>query len=363
MKRAKITMRAGFTLIELLVVIAIIAVLIGLLVPAVQKVRESANKASCSNNLKNMGTALWLFNDAYKRCPAALINSGRVATTDAIPYTGPEVSYGLPYKVYNHTGFVALLPFIDQKNLFDLYKYDWVASSSKTNSALALGPDGPTNPNRVNAIASELITIFICPSDDNPPKVVTYNKQTFDEFERENVRRSNYLFSTGSHTVNPKISPDSGPPWAKTTPGLRGVFGNNGAASLSFVARKDGASNTLAIGESKQEHVLVNGLQQYGPYWGAGTHTAVHGRILPLPSGATTVPECAINYPYGGTLGLSGYDATKPAPWQFGSHHSGGANFLMCDGSVRFINDRVDYGLVFQRLATPDGGERVSGDF
>src|SRR5262249_16195714 len=151
----------GFTLIELLVVIAIIAVLIGLLLPAVAKVREAASRGQCQNNLKQMGIALHMFNDIYDRLPAALIHSGRYNNPNAKPYSGPEVNYsGQPYRVYNHTGFVALLPYLDQKPLFDQYNYAFVSSSSSP-YGIPIGPNPNPNPN--HAVAATYLKIYTCP--------------------------------------------------------------------------------------------------------------------------------------------------------------------------------------------------------
>jgi prepilin-type N-terminal cleavage/methylation domain-containing protein len=146
--------RAGFTLIELLVVIAIIAILIGLLLPAVQKVRDAAARMQCQNNLKQMGLALHNFNDTYHRLPAALIHSGRYNNANGPGYDGPEVQLpggsSATYRIYNHTGFVALLPYIEQGNLFKQYNYQYVASSSSPYN-IAIGNDPNPNPNRIVA--------------------------------------------------------------------------------------------------------------------------------------------------------------------------------------------------------------------
>jgi prepilin-type N-terminal cleavage/methylation domain-containing protein/prepilin-type processing-associated H-X9-DG protein len=350
--------RTGFTLIELLVVIAIIAILIGLLVPAVQKVREAAARTQCQNNLKQMGLGLHNFDGVHKRFPAALIHPGwhSSANPGARRYQGPEVSYSSDpaYLVYNHSGFIALLPYIEQAGLFKQYDYKLVGSSRNGNGSTAtIGPDPLPNPNRI--VGSQNVPIFVCPADTNPPPNVTANPRTANAYERENTRRSNYLFNIGNNI-------DQSAFWETQSMLLRAPFGINGADSLTTI--RDGTSNTIAIGESKQIH----GSTSYGPYWGNGLHTAVTGRI-----GHNTNPanyagwNCwKPNHRYYADAGCqtpstNSFTRQLQYAWGFGSWHSGLTNFVFCDGSVRNVSDSIS-AASWRAMGTSSAGDQVGSD-
>jgi prepilin-type N-terminal cleavage/methylation domain-containing protein/prepilin-type processing-associated H-X9-DG protein len=375
--------RGGFTLVELLVVIAIIGVLVALLLPAVQAARESARRSSCQNNLKQQGIALHNFHDTFGKFPAAMINSGRCNVgggTNGWNYKGPEIDlqaiYGRGgtadasnYRVMNHTGFVALLPFMEQRPLFDLYDYRSINNGSNAYGQ-TMGPDPTGNKNRI--VASTPIKIYTCPSDQTPAPVMITTNPAGDFYERgvngqfPGVARGNYLFSTGYYT-------DYDRDYSVLAIWAKGAFGSNGSAGMNML---DGTSNTIAIGEATQEgHTSTS----FGPYPLGGTHTSVHGRILHctknnadcahgfVASGGTTMVNamnyCAINGKNGLLVsGYTDYRANWTYAWQFGSRHPGGALFVMCDGSVRFLTNTVDYVRVLMPLSTPEGGDLAASN-
>ncbi|MER3414703.1 MAG: prepilin-type cleavage/methylation domain-containing protein [Gemmataceae bacterium] len=333
----------GFTLIELLVVIAIIAVLIGLLLPAIQKVREAANRMSCGNNLSQIGKALHMYHDQLGRFPAAKIHSGSAGRFageggSQEKYVGPEGDFRRqsPGRIYNHTGWVALLPFIEQKGLFDRYRYDQPSANSSWYGGLGAGDlAGDASVNNA-AVVGEYIKVYTCPSDQNPPPVM--NESGTGPYSRQNARRSNYLFATYRSTdYTGYYRP--GEWWA-------GMFGTNGGCRIADV--KDGTSNTIMVGESKQIHTYSG----YGPYWGSGTHTCCHGYVPDY--------RFHINFAWGYYIyGWTDNRRNLQYAWGFGSWHSGGANFLFGDGSVRFLPDTMDFAL-FQALNSINGQEPIA---
>src|SRR5262249_53742927 len=153
----------GFTLIELLVVIAIIAVLMGLLVPAVQKIREAANRGSCQNNLKQIGLAMHHFHDAYRKLP-------------------PQVARNANSCCYG-TWQMIILPYVEQDNLWKAYQ--------NFGGTAATGPTYQQDANLL--VTSARLTLFTCPSDiPNAPKSGKYNGVTY------NITQHNYLVNVGN---------------------------------------------------------------------------------------------------------------------------------------------------------------------
>jgi prepilin-type N-terminal cleavage/methylation domain-containing protein/prepilin-type processing-associated H-X9-DG protein len=287
--------RTAFTLIELLVVIAIIAILIGLLLPAVQKVREAAARMQCSNNLKQLGIGLHSYND---------VNASFPPGGDSF-----EGNTRLPSS-YQSWGWGAyLLPFIEQDNL---YKQMGVSNTFQLYEVL-----GDTN---LRLLPKTGLKVFVCPSDElgglqlEAPIRRNFNGTVNTGGNNSKMGKSNYIGVAGFWDV------DSSRGVGNQT--NDGVLYMNSIVSLNAI--KDGTSNTFAIGERSS---------RCGAGAWAGNRNARGGG----PRGCDYTLG-VVSYPLNGP-GEAGHEC----PEGFSSDHSGGANFLLCDGSVHFIRDSIGF--------------------
>jgi len=302
----------GFTLIELLVVIAIIAILIGLLLPAVQKVRESSARLTCSNNLKQIALAVHGFQDSQNQ----------------VPYNLSPNTYGYNDGDRSWSWLVRILPYIEQAAIFSKLGQD----SFGPTPAVA---DVPTF-NSLAAIQAVVIKSYVCPSDPGSNKLST--------------NRANG--STGSGTGPTNYKGVAGNNWAWGSFQNTGPTGNNNgldvgngifyrsdntrALHLSRVT--DGTSNTLMIGEDLMDINVHCGWVRAN--YATGTCS------IPLNNGLVT--------------GQPGFN--NPGDWgnlySFRSKHTAGGNFAFADGSVKFIVEAIDLNL-YRNLATISGGEAI----
>ena len=312
--------RKGFTLIELLVVIAIIAILIGLLVPAVQKVREAAARTQCLNNLKQIGLAAHAHQDVYKRLPSGLnlpisTQSGAVFPTNFLVKSGKIGQPPLPGQFVSWGE--ALLPFIEQANL---------------QKNLNLTQREYANCNGPNSTGAQVVQIYVCPSDNLPNPVSTYTSGG-----------TTYYFGMNSYGANGGTRS-----WYISSMTTDGVFYINSRVSIPGI--RDGSSNTLLFGERFHFDPAYTNIANLGG-WAWANYNAPEDYIL-----STCVP---INYqlPAGTKTGAPNYPEDDRA-CAFGSGHTGGANFCMADGSVQFLADSLPLPIL-NALGTRNGGEVV----
>ncbi len=334
-----VTQRRGFTLIELLVVIAIIAVLIALLLPAVQSAREAARRMSCVNNLKQIGLGILSYESSIGRLPI-----GTITVTPAERCGGNARFFNL---------FEYVMPFTEQTSVYNSINFN--------------SPFGYQDVNNTTGL-STLIGTYVCPSDlPSFPLVVSQGNVPTPQLSYGMVAGVGESLLYGYAVTSPPqpycdaIQPD-------------GPFGKNYCYGLSGVT--DGLSNTLLMGETSrfvgEPAAFSNGEPSFFSTWSmAGrVHAGTMNDYRTLGF-AYVVPQ--INAPAQQYLVTAIITGSNIATWytdprsltygQFGfrSLHPGGANFLVGDGSVKFLKSGINPS-TYRALGTRACGEIISGD-
>lgn len=306
--------RQAFTLIELLVVLAIFAVLLGLLLPAVQKVRETAARSQCGNNLKQIGLALHSYHDVNQALPP-----GYLAT---MPYRdgATDTASGWGWAAF-------LLPFLEQDNLSRQLSF----SLSVANCLAIRTP----------------LKVYLCPSDPVPPGSFA----VVDAFGSTLAQAAPSSYAACCGGDESEVSAPTG----------LGVFTRNSRTRFTDIT--DGTSQTLLVGEKAWSNVEIT--------WGGAINDGVarRGILNPCPgSGAASYPAAGLVLSHS-HLNNATTD-TDGGLDDFSSRHPGGSNFLFADGSVHFIpsipGDNPDGSytadsIAFQALGTRGNGEVVEG--
>jgi prepilin-type N-terminal cleavage/methylation domain-containing protein/prepilin-type processing-associated H-X9-DG protein len=335
--------RRAFTLIELLVVIAIIAVLIALLLPAVQKVREAAASAKCKNNLKQIGLGLLNYEHVNEMFPA-----GHEARAYSAVVGGTlSGTAGNPW--YYSNWAIALLPYVEQENLFKQYNNNV-----------------PNNDPANLLVVQTYLSVYTCPSDTNQNMLMTPGSKP--QGPTIQYRTGSYRGVAGVANVGapPPCAGCSPPEWAgypnertdliATPPGtklrglLHGVDDWNALPAERMANIGDGTSNSLMVGE-RTTVTTTN----------RTTFWADSFNLYSLSSGA---PISVSLYPdYNACTATLGGGDPFECKYGWGSlHTSNTLNFVLCDGHVMTISPTIDIA-VFQALCTIDGGEVISGAF
>jgi len=345
------TVRGGFTLIELLVVIAIIAILIGLLLPAIQKVRDAAARAQCQNNLKQIGIALQSYHGENKYFPPGCM-------TDGAPFAAAGGGWGSSWMVF-------ILPYVEQNQLWSVWQF--TGSSGYTNAA-----------NRASDLATSgvgmVLPVYRCPASTLPLWVQGGNLK---------VMQSNYCGISGAASngqiagfpiTDARVNPLAGGQSCCSGGGpaaYNGILYDGSQTKITDIA--DGSSNTMIVGEqgvymvdTKGNKMQISAAGLYG--WSMGSN---QNTISATSPGDNRQFNCnTIRYPINQ---VTGWNNSMASGTQFGdctvgvcsdmgnntplnSAHSGGCNVAFADGHVVFLTNDIPV-VTLGLLAIRDDGQ------
>jgi prepilin-type N-terminal cleavage/methylation domain-containing protein/prepilin-type processing-associated H-X9-DG protein len=350
----KKSVRTGFTLIELLVAVAIIGILIALVLPAVQKVRESANRAKCSNNLRQIGLALHNYHDPNGSFPTVF----KLLSAD-----DPTVPFKKAGK-YGASVFVLILPYLEQENVY--------RQIDTAKGALSTDNMPPANP-----VYATALPVFLCPSSPYTSPTADYSQELIRSFGNFNIHvhyPPGLIFGRNDYAPDAGMSAD--------------VVGIDIKSDASIIVQPpalatritdilDGSSNTIMLVEDAGRPAWYSnkGLVTSGP--AIGTYQAGPDGPAPQGGGAWADPlnYIATNGADPGGTGIAaggGFLGIPEAPWscalmcsndsEIFAFHPGGTNVVMGDGSVRFLKAGLSMTQI-AALLSKAGGEVLSFDY
>ncbi len=335
MFRARVRGRVAFTLIELLVVIAIIAILIGLLLPAVQKVREAAARMKCSNNLKQLGLAAHSYHSAYEKFPYGVYRVQGSFPADSAAGLGPAGQNP------RFCLMIQLLPYIEQDALAKRWNNFDFNANRRDENGVDFGPGW--------YFLKQTVPTLACPSQP-----IGEHRSQPSSGPAGLYALTSYYGSAGTRGY---------PREASDRPSLLqyrdGVFDQNRRNGVTAVT--DGTSNTLMFGERHYydrvfdtSPVVDDRIADWGWVWFGAQGDAFLGSSAKI----NFKLPADFDSRSGGEQQVLFEDRINA----FGSGHTGGANFTLADGSVRFIRDSISPATLLY-LGTRAGGEVIGNDF